>query len=93
MGAIKTLAENKVDEKLSIVSHWTSMSFPLALTRANGSDTYTNQRALIYGKRMEKLHDITVDTQGDSEKVTSEAGSFYEEFVNNMQVIIPYYSC
>ena len=80
MGAIRSLPEDKVKEKLEIAQHWVRMGFPLALTRANGSDTYTNTRAAIYGRRMERHHDV------HEEAGTSECGIFFDEFIVKMQV-------
>ena len=54
------------------------MSFPLAITRANGSDTYTNKRAAQYGKRMEMMYDV--------KDGRSECADFHDEFSVRMQV-------
>jgi len=80
MGAIKSLPQDKVKEKLEITQHWVRMGFPLALTRANGSDTYTNTRMAIYGRRMEKQHDV------DEETGRTECETFFDEFIVKMQV-------
>ena len=58
------------------------------LSCSGGSDTYTNQRAFNYGKRMEKRHDVMPPDQPNPDHPITESALFFHEFICKTQVLV-----
>lgn len=77
--AIGLVPHDHVIRRLDVAKKYVQMSFTLAQTRANGSNTYTNRRAALYAERMSKRYDVSHDS--------TECSTFYAEFVGKTQVL------
>jgi len=71
--------EKEIELKERIGRLWTEMGVPLARTRADGSDTYTNRRAGIYATRMMLKHDVTAEDD-------TECTRFFEDFITKTRL-------
>jgi hypothetical protein len=72
--ALDAIDETDIELKERIAKLWTEMGVPLARTRADGSDTYTNRRVGIYAARMMLKHDVFSEDD-------TECTRFFQDFI------------